>query len=93
MSREPAIPTEMIEELQDATKAVQLQEVLRRRGIGLRGREIISAAQCNGRMPTIGEPDDEIRLDSPADAHNLDPLSAERMMRMRDDDESRRLLE
>jgi hypothetical protein len=34
----------MIEELQSATKAVQLEEMLRRRGIGLRWREIIGAA-------------------------------------------------
>jgi hypothetical protein len=82
--------TDVIEELQDATDAVQLQEVLRRWGIGIRRREKISAAQCNGRMPTVGESDDEIGLDSPADAHNLDPLSAEWMMRVGNGSKSRR---
>ena len=43
-------------------------------------------------MPPVGESDDEIRIDSPAETHDLDPLSAERMMGMGDGDESRRWL-
>jgi hypothetical protein len=40
-------------------------------------------------MPAVGESDDEIRIKSPAEPDDLDPLSAERMMRMGDGDESR----
>ena len=61
----------------------------RRGGSGLGRSEIIGAAQRNGRMPPIRESDDEIRINSAAEADDLDPLSAERMMRMGDGDESR----
>ena len=54
--------------------------------------EIIGAAQRDGGMPPVGESDDEIRIDSPAETDDLDPLSAERMMGMGDGDESRRRL-
>ena len=43
-------------------------------------------------MPSVRESDDEIGIDSPAETDDLDPLSAERVMRMGDGDESRRRL-
>lgn len=79
-----------VEEPEDLTEAVEIQEVSRRRGgSGLGRSEIIGAAQRNGRMPPIRESDDEIRINSAVEADDLDPLSAERMMRMGDGDEFR----
>ena len=43
-------------------------------------------------MPAVGESDDEIGIVSATEADDLDPLTAERMMRMGDSDESRRRL-
>ena len=90
MSRAPATSRQVIKQSQNATQAVQLKEVLRLWGINLGWREKVGAAQCNGCVPTVGKPDDEVRLDALAYAHNLDPLSAKWMMRMGDGDESRK---
>jgi hypothetical protein len=88
--RTPAVSREAIEELEDLTEAVEIQEVLRRRReIALGRSEIIGAAQRDGGMPSVRESDDEIRINSPAEADDLDPFSAERMMGMGDGDESR----
>jgi hypothetical protein len=91
--RAPAVSRDAIEELEDLTESVEVQEMSRRRGgIGLRGSEIIGAAQRDGGMPPVRESDDEIRVNSPVETDDLDPLSAERMMGMGDGDESRRRL-
>jgi hypothetical protein len=80
-----------LEELEDVTKAVEIEEVIRpRRGLTLGVVGIVGAAQGDGGMPPVRESDDEIRIDSPAEPDDLDPLPAERMMRMGDGDESRR---
>ena len=82
-----------IEELEDLTEAVEIQEVIRPwREIALGRGEIVGAAQGDGGMPPVRESDDEIRIDSAAEPDDLDPLSAERMMGMGDGDESRRRL-
>jgi hypothetical protein len=91
--REPAVVSHALEELEDLTKAVEIEEVIRpRRGIALGWGGIVGAAQGDGGMSPVGESDDEIRINPPAGPDDLDPLSAERMMRMGDGDESRRRL-
>ena len=85
--------SDAIEELEDLTEAVEIQEVIRPwREIALGRGEIIGAAQGDGGMPPVRESDDEIRIESSAEPDDLDPLSAERMMGMGDGDESRRRL-
>ncbi len=90
--RRPVCP-EAIEHLEDLPEAVEIQEVnWPGRGISLRGREIIRAAQGDGGMPSVGESDDEIGIDSPTETNDLDALSTEGVMGMGDGDESRRRL-
>jgi hypothetical protein len=80
-----------VEESEDLTEAAEIQEVSRRReGTGLWRSEIIGAAQRNGGMPPVMESDDEIRINSPVEADDLDPLSAQGVMGVDDRDESRR---
>ena len=82
-----------VEESEDLTEAVEIQEVSRRRGgTGLGRSEIIGAAQRDSGMPPVRESDDEIRINSPVEADDLDPLSAEGVMGVDDRDESRRRL-
>jgi hypothetical protein len=91
--RRPPVRRAAVEHLEDETEAVEIQEVIRPgRGINLRRREIIRAAQGDGGMPSVGESDDEIGLDSPTETNDLDTLSTERVMGMGDGDESRRRL-
>jgi len=90
--RRPACP-EAIEHLEDLPEAVEIQEVnWPGRGISLREREIIGAAEGDGGMPSVGESDDEIRIDSPPETNDLDALSTKGVMGMGDGDESRRRL-
>ena len=89
--RAPTVVSHALEELEGLTKAVEIEEVIRpRRGIALGWGGRVGAAQGDGGRPPVGESDDEIRIKSPAEPDDLDPLSAERMMRMGDGDESRR---
>jgi hypothetical protein len=91
--RRPTVSSHAIEELEDLTEALEIQEVIGpRQGIILGRREIIGAAQGDGGRSPVGEPDDEIRIVSATEADDLDPLAAEPMMRMGDGDESRRRL-
>jgi hypothetical protein len=91
--RTPTVASPAIEELEDLTEAVEIEEVIRpRRGIALGWGGIVGAAQGDGGIPPVRESDDEIRINSPAETDDLDPLAAERMMRMGDGDESRRRL-
>ena len=91
--RRPTVSRDAIEELEDLTEAVEIQEVIRpRQGIILGRREIIGAAQGDGGMSPVGEPDDEIGIVSATESDDLDPLAVERMMRMGDGGESRRWL-
>jgi hypothetical protein len=76
--------------LKDQTEAVEIQEVIRRRReVALVRREIVGTAQSDGGVPPVRETDDEIWINPPAEADELDALSAEGMMGMGDDDESR----
>jgi hypothetical protein len=91
--RTPTVASHALEELEDLTKAVEVEEVIRpRREIALGWGGIVGAGQGDGGMPPVGESDDEIRVNSPAEPNDLDSLSAERMMRMGDGDESQRWL-
>jgi hypothetical protein len=91
--RTPTVVSHALDELEDLTKAIEIEEVIRRRrGIALGWGSIVGAGQGDGGMPSVGESDDEIRINPSAESDDLDPLSAERMMRMGDGDESRRRL-
>ena len=88
--RPPTVAGHALDESEDLTEAVEVEEVIRpRRGIGLGWGGIVGAAQGDGGMPPVGESDDQIRIKSPTEPDDLDPLSAERVMRMGDGDESR----
>jgi hypothetical protein len=91
--RHLAVTSDAIEELEDLTEAVEIQEVIRSgRQIALGRGEIVGAAQGDGGMPSVRETDDEIRIVPAAKPDDLDPLAAKRMMGMGDGDESRRRL-
>jgi hypothetical protein len=79
-----------IEELNDRPQALEVEQVLgggRSRVLG-RG-ERVGAAQGDGGVTSVREPDDEVGVDPPAQADNLDALTAEGVMRMGDGDKSR----
>jgi hypothetical protein len=91
--RRPAVSGDAVEELEDVTEAVEIQEVIRPgREVALGRGEIIGAAQGEGGMPSVRETDDEIRIVPAAKPDDLDSLAAKRMMGMGDGDESRRRL-
>jgi hypothetical protein len=84
-------PGDAIEELNDRPQALEVEQVLgcgRSRVLG-RG-EIVGAAQGDGGVSSVREPDDKVGVDPPAQANDLDALAAEGVMRMGDGDESRR---
>jgi hypothetical protein len=82
---------EVVEELEDLPQTVQVEQVFdrRRRGVLGNGRGV-GAAQGDGGMSAIREPDDEVRVTASAQANHLDALAAEGVMGMGDRDESRR---
>ena len=89
----PTVSRDAIEEFEDLSEAVEVQQVIRwQQGVVLGRCEIIGAAQRDGGMPPVRESDNEIRIDSAAETDDLDPLPMERMMGMGDGDESRRRL-
>ena len=91
--RHLTVSSDAIEESEDFTEAVEIQEVIRPWGeIALGRGEIVGAAQGDGGMPSVRETDDQIRIVSAAKPDDLDPLATKRMMGMGDGDESRRRL-
>ncbi len=79
-----------IEESKDRPQAFEVEEVLSRGRGGTLGRgEIVGAAQGDGGVSSVREPDDEVGVDPAAQANDLDALTAEGVMRMGDGDESR----
>jgi hypothetical protein len=89
----PIVSRDAIEEFEDLTESIEIEQVIRlQQRIALGRSEIVGTAQRDGGMPSIREPDDEIRIDSAAESDDLDPLPAKRMMRVGDGDESRRRL-
>jgi hypothetical protein len=82
-----------VEEQADLTEPLEIQEVIRPgRGLAFGRGGIVRAAHGDGGMVPVRESDDEIGVEPAADLDDLDLLSAERVMRMRDGDESRRRL-
>jgi len=82
-----------IEEGEGPAQALEVEQVLGgRRGQALERGDGVGAAQGDGGMTSVRESDNEIRITSPAQTNDLDPLTAERMVWMGDGDESRRRL-
>jgi hypothetical protein len=82
---------DVIEELNgpaQAREVEQVQGVRPGRVVGYGG--VVGAAQGDGGVAPVREPDDEIGVSSSAQANDLDALTAEGVMRMGDGDESRR---
>jgi hypothetical protein len=89
-SRQPSLG-DAIKESNDRSQAFEVKQVLGRgpgRAVGR--REVVGAAQGNGGVSSVREPDDEVGVEPPAQANDLDALTAEGVMRMGDGDESRR---
>ena len=87
--RRASLAREAIEEEADLTESVEIQEVFwPGRGLVLGRGGIVRAAHGDGGMVPVRESDDEIRIEPAAELDDLDPLSAERVMRMGDGDES-----
>jgi len=83
----------VVEEQTGSTKPVEVQEVIRpRRGLAFGRGGIVRAAHGDGGMAAIRESDDEIGVESSTELDDLDLLSAERVKRMGDGDESQRRL-
>jgi hypothetical protein len=82
---------EALEEWEGPAQAREVEQVLGgRRGQALERGGVVGAAQGNGGMSSVGEPDDEVGVTAAAEAKDLDALAAEGVMRMGDGDESRR---
>ena len=82
-----------IEEQADLTETVEIQEVIwPGRGLAFGRGGIVRAAHGDGGMVPVRESDDEIGVEPSAEQDDLDLLSAERVMRMGDGDESQRRL-
>ena len=62
------------------------------RGLAFGRRGVVRAAHGDGGMVPVRESDDEIGVEPSAEQDDLDLLSAERVMRMGDGDESQRRL-
>jgi hypothetical protein len=92
--RGATLARDAVEEQADLAESFEIQEVVIRRGRGLAfGRGgIVRAAHGDGGMVPIRETDDEIGIEASAKQDDLDLLSAERVMRMGDGDESQRRL-
>jgi hypothetical protein len=89
--RRATLARDAIEEGADLTESVEIEEVLRRgRGLVLGRGGVVRAAHGDGGMVPVREPDNEIRIEPSAELNDLDLLSAKRVMRMGDGDESRR---
>jgi hypothetical protein len=90
--RGPA-PGDVIEEMDDLAQAGEVEQVPGSRlGRAARSGRIIGAAQGDGSVAPVREPDDEIGISPSAQANDLDALTAKGVMRMGDGDESRRWL-
>ena len=90
--RGPALG-DVIEELEDLTQAGEVEQVPGSRlGRVARCGRVVGAAQGDGSVAPVREPDDEIGISPSAQANDLDALTTEGVMRMGDGDESRRRL-
>jgi hypothetical protein len=84
---------DVIEEPDHGPKPLELQEVLGRRwGRDVGGQAVVGAAQGDGGVAAVREPDDEVGVVPAAQANDLDALTAEGVMRVGNRDGSRRRL-
>jgi hypothetical protein len=91
--RRGTLVRDAIEQDADLTESVEIQEVIRRgQSLAVGGGGVVRAAHGDGGMVPVGESDDEIGIEPSAELDDLDLLSAERVMRMGDGDESQRRL-
>ena len=91
--RRATLARDAVEEQADLTEPVEIQEVIRPgRGLAFGRGGIVRAAHGDGGMVPVRESDDEIGIEPSAEQDDLDLLSAERVMRMGDGDESQRRL-
>jgi hypothetical protein len=91
--RRTTLTREAIEEEAGLTEPVEIQEVIRPgRGLAVGRGGIVRAAHGDGGMVPVRESDNEIGIEPSAEQDDLDLLSAERVMRMGDGDESQRRL-
>ena len=83
----------MAEESEDLTQTLEIKQVLGcRAGRVLGWGSGVGAAQGDGSVSSVGEPDDEIGIMSATQTNDLDALTAEGVVWMGDGDESRRRL-
>jgi hypothetical protein len=84
---------DVVEEPDGGPEPLEVQEVL---GPGwgrvVGGQAVVGAAQGEGGVTPVREPDDEVGVVPPAQANDLYALTAEGVMRVGDGDESRRKL-
>lgn len=91
-SRGPSLGN-VIEEENDRPQAFEVEQVLGRgSGRAFGRREVVGAAQGDGGVSSVRESDDEVGVEPPPQADDLDALAAEGVVRMGDRDESRRRL-
>src|SRR5262249_37894047 len=85
IGRPPPAPGDLIEEPDDLTQPVEVEEVLgcRRRGVVGRGG-VVGAAQGDGGVAPVGEADNQVRILPSTKANDRDALAAKGMMRMGD---------
>ena len=91
--RGATLARDAIEEPAGPTEPVEIEEVIRPwRSLAVGRGGPVSAAHGDGGMVPVRESDDEIGINPTAEQDDLDLLSAERVMRMGDGDESQRRL-
>ena len=91
--RGTSLARDAIEEQAGLTEPVEIEEVIRPwRSLAVVRGGPVGAAHGDGGMVPVRESDDEIGIDPSAEQDDLDLLSAERVMRMGNGDESQRRL-
>ena len=91
--RVATLARDAIEEQAGQTEPVEIEEVIwPGRGLAVGRGGIVRAAHGDGGMVPVRESDDEIGVEPSAKLNDLDLLSAERVMRMGDGNESQRRL-
>ena len=94
MRRGQRIVPEVRDELRGLVQPIKGEQMGRASDTLERGQgSVVGTTHGDGGMCTIGEADHEIWINATPDAKDLDTLTAERMMRMRDGYESQWRLE
>jgi hypothetical protein len=80
-----------IEQLEDPTQTIEVEQVLGSQGgRTLPRRNVVGAAQGDGGVAAVGKHDNQVRIVPSAKPNDFDALAPKGMMRMGDGDESRR---